>query len=249
MIDERTGNILAATVREFIRTGEPVSSGHLYDRYEFGIKPAMIRLVLKDLDDTGYLVQPNYSAGRVPTDRGYEFYASIVLRDTEPSEILQGKTLEGKPVRELRMSFERHAWPELLRQMSHELGLLSAATFTAADEVWKSGLQALVDQLDWESRSEMRAVMRDMDERDGRIIEAKSELAEDGTVKIFIGRKSPVTRCEHLSVMCGEFDTGSERMMLFAIGPKRMDYERAAKMFKNLKGAAQNPKHKGQSSK
>ena len=238
MIDERTGNILAAAVREFIRTGDPVSSGHLYDRYEFGIKPAMIRLVLKDLDDTGYLVQPNYSAGRVPTDRGYEFYANIVLRETEP---------EGIPPRQFTDPFVRGTLPELLRQMSHELGLLSAATFTAADEVWKSGLQALVDRLDWESRSELRAVMRDMDDLDGRIMEAKGELAEDGGVKIFIGRKSPVTRCEHLSVMCGEYDTGGERMMLFAIGPKRMDYQRAAKVFKNLK-AVQNPKAKHQNS-
>ena len=238
MIDERTGNILAAAVREFIRTGEPVSSGHLYDRYEFGIKPAMIRLVLKDLDDAGYLAQPNYSAGRIPSDRGYEFYASYVLRETES---------EGVSSRQFADPFTRGALPELLRQMSHELGLFSAATFTAADEVWKSGLQALVDRLDWESRSELRAVMRDMDDLDGRIMEAKGELAEDGTVKIFIGRKSPVTRCEHLSVVCGEYDTGGERMMLFAIGPKRMDYQRAAKVFKNLQ-TIQNPKAKHQSS-
>ncbi|MEY4731588.1 MAG: heat-inducible transcription repressor HrcA [Candidatus Parcubacteria bacterium] len=235
MLDSRTSDVLAAAVREFIRTGEPVSSGHLYDRYEFGIKPAMIRLVLKDLDDSGYLVQPNYSAGRIPTDRGYEFYANAALRETDAEGVLSRQFMD---------PFARGAWPELLRQMSHELGLLSAATFTAADEVWKSGLQALVDRLDWESRSELRAVMRDMDDLDARIMEVKNELAEDDTVKIFIGRKSPVTRCEHLSVICGEYDTGGERMMLFAIGPKRMDYQRAAKVFKNLKVATKNTKQK-----
>ncbi len=225
MIDQRTGDILTAAVREFIRTGEPVSSGHLYDRYEFGIKPAMIRLVLKDLDDTGYLVQPNYSAGRVPTDRGYEFYANVALRDAETEHALPRQFMD---------PFTRGAWPELLRQMSHELGLLSAATFAAEDNIWKSGLQALVDRMDWESRAELRAVMRDVEELDERIMEAKRKLAESGDVRIFIGRKSPVTRCENLSVICGEYEMDGQRLVLFAIGPKRMDYERAAKIFKNL---------------
>ena len=65
---DRTAQILEAAIQEFINTGEPVSSGLLYDRYDFGIKPAMIRLELDELEDGGYLEQPHHSAGRVPTD-------------------------------------------------------------------------------------------------------------------------------------------------------------------------------------
>src|SRR3989338_11101168 len=113
-LEERSSDILAAAIKEFIETGEPVSSGWLFDRYDFGIKPAMIRWILKDLDDAGYLAQPNYSAGRIPSDRGYEFYASYVLRETES---------EGVSSRQFADPFTRGALPELLRQMSHELGL------------------------------------------------------------------------------------------------------------------------------
>src|SRR5271155_5233346 len=73
-MNDRASQILEAAIQEFIDTGEPVSSGWLYNKYDFGIKPAMIRLELDALEDSGYLEQPYHSAGRVPTDEGYEFY-------------------------------------------------------------------------------------------------------------------------------------------------------------------------------
>lgn len=225
MIDERTGNILAAAVREFIRTGEPVSSGHLYDRYEFGIKPAMIRLVLKDLDDEGYLEQPNYSAGRVPSDRGYEFYASHAMQNDDGAH---------EPARELAAQFARRNWDDVVHEISRELGVLSAAATLRDDETYKSGLEMLVDRLDFESRAELRAVIRDFEALDERIEAVKRKIVATNEVRVFVGKKSPVTKCPELSVVCGEYEANGERMVLFAIGPKRMDYERAARIFKNL---------------
>ena len=78
-MNERTAQILEAAIQGFINTGEPVSSGWLFDHYDFGIKPAMIRLELDKLEDDGYLEQPHHSAGRVPTDVGYEFFAKQLL--------------------------------------------------------------------------------------------------------------------------------------------------------------------------
>ena len=78
-MNDRASQILEAVIQEFIDTGEPVSSGSLYNKYDFGIKPAMIRLELDALEDGGYLEQPYHSAGRIPTDTGYEFYAKRAL--------------------------------------------------------------------------------------------------------------------------------------------------------------------------
>ena len=50
MMTDRTAQILEAAIQEYINTGDPVSSGLLYDRYDFGIKPAMIRLELDELE-------------------------------------------------------------------------------------------------------------------------------------------------------------------------------------------------------
>ena len=74
MLTERGEQILQAVIQGFIDTKEPVSSGWLYNKYDFGIKPAMIRLELDALTQGGYLEQPYHSAGRVPSDAGYEAF-------------------------------------------------------------------------------------------------------------------------------------------------------------------------------
>src|SRR5690242_2022694 len=79
MLTDRSFEILEAAIREFITTGDPVSSSLLYKRHNFGIRPAMIRAELSELAERGYLEQPYHSAGRVPSNRGYEFFAERVI--------------------------------------------------------------------------------------------------------------------------------------------------------------------------
>ena len=50
---DRTRTILEAGIMEFIRTGLPITSERLFEEYDFGIKPAMIRCELNALDDDG----------------------------------------------------------------------------------------------------------------------------------------------------------------------------------------------------
>lgn len=50
---ERTKEILEAGVRQFIKTGLPITSERLFEEYDFGIKPAMIRCELNALDEEG----------------------------------------------------------------------------------------------------------------------------------------------------------------------------------------------------
>ncbi len=223
-MNDRTANILDAAIQEFIETGDPVSSGRLYERYDFGIKPAMIRLELDTLEADGYLEQPYHSAGRVPSDAGYEFYVTRALAARE--ERLRSA--------ELKNLLERRAFADLLSGLSSELKLLSVAMDQAADEIYKTGLAALVDHLAWQDRGELRSVIRDFESVDERLPRAAGEL--DDTLRVFIGRKSPVTRSEHLSVVCAAFRTGAggDIVSIFAIGPKRMDYKKAIRIFRSL---------------
>lgn len=78
-LSERTRRILAALIREYIETGEPVSSAALTERAGLGVSSATIRTVLAQLEEMGYVAQPHTSAGRVPTDLGYRFYVDLLL--------------------------------------------------------------------------------------------------------------------------------------------------------------------------
>jgi len=75
---ERSTQILEAAVREFIRSGRPVSSRELAKRGLFGVSPATIRAELSRLTRDGYLDQLHTSGGRVPTDKGYELFVERV---------------------------------------------------------------------------------------------------------------------------------------------------------------------------
>jgi heat-inducible transcriptional repressor len=66
--------LLLATVSEFIATAEPVGSQQVASRHRLGIKSAMVRNMMAELEETGFLHQPHTSAGRVPTDRAFRYY-------------------------------------------------------------------------------------------------------------------------------------------------------------------------------
>ena len=81
--NERNRQILSAIVREYIESGEPVSSRSISRRYVESLSPATIRNVMADLEEQGFLYQPHTSAGRVPTASAYRFFAQqIVARAT-----------------------------------------------------------------------------------------------------------------------------------------------------------------------
>ena len=78
-MSDRTRRILAALIREYIETGEPVASAALTRRTGLSVSSATIRNVLAQLEDMGFVWQPHTSAGRVPTDLGYRFYVDLLL--------------------------------------------------------------------------------------------------------------------------------------------------------------------------
>lgn len=76
---ERSRRVLAALVREYIASGEPVASSLLVRAAGLGVSSATVRNILARLEDEGFVQQPHTSAGRVPTDRGYRFYVDLLL--------------------------------------------------------------------------------------------------------------------------------------------------------------------------
>src|SRR5689334_12097130 len=86
-LSDRSRRLLATLVREYIETGEAVSSQTLASRSGLGVSSATVRNVVAQLEDAGYVHQPHTSAGRVPTDQGYRFFVDLLLesrRATRP---------------------------------------------------------------------------------------------------------------------------------------------------------------------
>ena len=75
----RQHSVLLATVQEFIATAEPVGSQQIAARYPLGVRAAMVRNLMAELESAGYLRQPHTSAGRVPTDRAFRYYVDHIM--------------------------------------------------------------------------------------------------------------------------------------------------------------------------
>lgn len=73
-INDRKRIILNTIIKEHIKTGAPVGSEVLVDKYKLDISPATARNEMAALEDEGYIIQPHTSAGRIPTEAAYNLY-------------------------------------------------------------------------------------------------------------------------------------------------------------------------------
>jgi len=83
-LDQRRRQVLAAAVKHYVDTAEPVGSHAIAAALGFRISSATIRHDFTALEHAGYLHQPHTSAGRVPTDLGYRFYVNELMRPYPP---------------------------------------------------------------------------------------------------------------------------------------------------------------------
>ena len=84
-LPDRSRRLLATLVREYIETGEAVSSQVLARESSLGVSSATVRNLLAQLEEMGFVYQPHTSAGRVPTDRAYRVFVDQLLEGRKPA--------------------------------------------------------------------------------------------------------------------------------------------------------------------
>ncbi len=95
---ERQRSVLRMVVKSFIETAGPVGSKYLKKEFALGMSSATIRSTMSDLETMGFLGHPHTSAGRVPTDLGYQAFVgqlmeAAVLEDRE-KRIMQNELVD-----------------------------------------------------------------------------------------------------------------------------------------------------------
>lgn len=86
-LTQRMVEILKAIVDEFVATAEPVGSKTLVDKYDLPYSSATIRNDMAALETMGYLEKPHTSAGRVPSNKGYQYYCEHLLKKDIDDEV------------------------------------------------------------------------------------------------------------------------------------------------------------------
>jgi len=127
-LTERQQKILRRVVEEYVQTGRPVGSKTLVAESGVTASPSTVRAELAELEALGLLTHPHTSAGRVPTENGYRYYADELLREpsTPPAEFpLDLHT------RRTEVESALQATTEMLSQVTRLLALVSAPPLEA----------------------------------------------------------------------------------------------------------------------
>ena len=88
VIDPRAAHLLKTLVERYIAEGQPVGSRALSRQSGLDLSPATIRNVMADLEEMGFVASPHTSAGRVPTETGYRYYAERLILGRSPASSL-----------------------------------------------------------------------------------------------------------------------------------------------------------------
>ena len=147
---DRSRRILAALVREYISTGEPVPSSLLVGAAGLGVSSATVRNILARLEDEGFVQQPHTSAGRIPTDRSYRFYVDLLLetkRSVRTASAVEARLRRdtAAPLVDSVLSQASH----VVSQASHHVGFAlrpahEAAVFDRVEFIPLGGTRVLV---------------------------------------------------------------------------------------------------------
>jgi heat-inducible transcriptional repressor len=124
----RQRDILRRVVEEYVATGQPVASKALVERSAMTVSSSTIRSELAELEARGLLTHPHTSAGRVPTETGYRYYADELLEQVNtsprdfPLDLTSART-------EIEAALQ--ATTEMLSQVNRLLALVSAPPLAA----------------------------------------------------------------------------------------------------------------------
>lgn len=80
----RQRDLLRLVVEEYVSSGQPVGSKSLVERGGLRVSSSTVRNELQELETLGLLTHPHTSAGRTPTESGYQFYVDELLQRLEP---------------------------------------------------------------------------------------------------------------------------------------------------------------------
>lgn len=222
-MNPRQESILKAIVEYYIKTAEPVGSKFLAQNCGFGVSPATIRNDMVMLEREGMIRAPHTSAGRVPTEAGYEFYLSEIKGLGRSKRSRGCKGFEG--VTEGTENTE-----QAVKQVAKRLVDLSGEmALVAFDPDWSfyTGVSNLFTKPDFRDLGlahELSEMIDRFDEVIGSIFEHLPEAPQ-----VMIGSQNPFGECMSSIVVKYKLPEDTQ-LVLGLVGPLRMDYQKNIKL-------------------
>jgi heat-inducible transcriptional repressor len=135
-MNNRQEKLLREIVESYIKSAKPVGSKSLCDKFK--CSSATIRNEMARLEELGYLEKNHISSGRVPSEKGYKYYAE---------RLMEPENLTGKEMLQLQTIFKNHEL-QLSDAISQCMEIISDLTNYASVVLGKSSNDNLLQKVD-----------------------------------------------------------------------------------------------------
>ena len=135
-MNERQKKLLKLIVNEYVKTARPVSSSALEKNLK--CSSATVRNEMANLEDLGYLEKTHISSGRIPSEKGYRYYADNLM---EPKE------MTGDDMLKLQTIFHNNSL-EISDAISKSLEIISELTNYTTVVLGKSSHENKLQQVE-----------------------------------------------------------------------------------------------------
>lgn len=124
-LTDRAKQVLADVVNIHAKSGQPVGSKILSEASALGLSGASFRNVMQDLEKQGMLTHPHTSAGRIPTEAGYRFFAQNMVVADNLDKTLKAE-LKHQITSQKDLKSAMNTASELLQQMTCCASMITA---------------------------------------------------------------------------------------------------------------------------
>lgn len=218
MTTDRQKTLLKKIIENFIKNAEPLASGFLVGKIKEKVSPATVRNEMVALEQDGFVFQPHTSAGRVPTEKAYQFYVENFLdkgRELSDKELEMLDEIKNQPGDD-RLKIKNFA--KAIAALSHQ-GVV--VTFAECDNYY-TGLSNIFSQPEFQDKDLVINLSCVIDHLDKQVIDLeKRKFAEPA---VLIGKQNPLG-CD-CSLIVFKYQLGKFKGIIGLIGPMRMDYQR-----------------------
>ncbi len=121
-LKNRREEILKTLVSEYIKTGQPVGSTKIAEKFRAPVSSATIRNEMTELEELGYIYQPHISAGRIPTSKGYRFFIETFLKEKKEKTIKKIELSVSVKTKDLNFVLEKVS--KFMSQSTKEIALV-----------------------------------------------------------------------------------------------------------------------------
>ena len=232
-LSERQKTILEKIIEEFVASAEPVSSQGLFQKHDFDVCPATLRIEMEKLSEQGFLEQPFVSSGRIPTDKAYRFWVDELLDEGGiVSQKRFGQSFDNGMTDSLSFF---HA---LTKEVAELTCGLAVSYLPGKELLLKEGWGRVVKLPEFNNTERLSSFVETIEQWEQGVL-SQAQLPEE--LEIWIGRENPFPQAQDFSRLTSQFFFDGQMQGILAIfGPKRMDYSKNIRVLQSLSKKVKN---------